>query len=59
MRRKILRNRARLNMRGASGINKRYALKGDEKARSTFARHWREYAAMPIARTRRRAKAGA
>lgn len=57
MRRKILRNRARLNMR-ASGVNKRYALKGDDKARSAFARHWREYAAMPVARTRRRAKAG-
>ena len=54
MKRKILRNRARMNMR-AAGIEHMNRAKTREK--SPFAKLWREYAAMPIARTSRRAKA--
>ena len=61
MRRKILRNRARMNMRatGVTKMNKKYSLKKDKKARSLFARVWRGYIDAPISRTRRRAKAKA
>ena len=63
MRRKILRNRARENMRVA-GIEHMNRAKSREtsplkREKSPFAKLWHEYAAMPIARTRRRAKAGA